>query len=100
MYRDAKLKYAVYFKQLIHSIPHPNTHTHTHSLRHSNREREAWPAFQQVAKMIEIRFAQRCHKVMENPTQYASPNPPHPKASSRGHRAQGVWAEQKQASAN
>ena len=31
MYRDAKLKYAVYFKQLIHSIPHPNTHTHTHT---------------------------------------------------------------------
>ena len=31
MYRDAKLKSAVYLKQLIHGIPHPNTHTHTHS---------------------------------------------------------------------
>ena len=26
----------------------------------------------------------------KKPTQYVSPNPPHPKASSRGHRAQGV----------
>ena len=28
-----------------HSWHPPPQHTHTHSLRHSNREREAWPAF-------------------------------------------------------